>query len=292
MDAEERLAADVGVAVSLHTTNVGAAVVRFARAGSGRPLVLLHGATIGWGQWFPNIAFFAKYFSVYAVDIPGAGGSSTVDFFSANVETSVVDVLARFLQQHGLIDAILVGHSWGAWIALRLAARADLQVSRLLLLAPVGFSSAMPWRYRLLSNKIIVHLLTRTVMRPTVPHMRAFLQSVLARATPVPEALAEVLATRVAAARSRHPFFLIHRMSGFFSVRKEFLFDRTIEQVRCPVLVIVGDKDPLLQNLHTAQVRDVLPQAQVEWLRGVGHVPALEQPDLFHRLGLSFLVAT
>ncbi len=289
MEAEERLVQQLGIPASLHTAAIDGTTVRYVHAGSGPPLVLLHGATVGWGQWFPNIAFFAQTFSVYALDLPGAGGSTSVDFFRADLEQNVVSVIARFLQTEGLGHATIIGHSWGAWIAVQLAGRSDLSLSRILLICPVGFSSAMPWRYRLLSNRHIVHLLTRTVMRPTRKNMHTFLQSVLAAPREIPDALAQLMSEHIAAAPERHPFFLIHRMSDFFSVRKEFLFEKGKNRVACPMLVVTGEKDSLVGQLDEANIRTLFPQANLVCLSNTGHVPALENPAAFHALVSPFL---
>lgn len=289
MDAEKTLARQLGVQASLHTKMIGGKALHYLRAGSGPPLVLLHGATVGWGQWFPNIAFLSRNFSVYALDIPGAGRSEPLDFCTADLERDVVAVLADFLRQEGLIGATLVGHSWGGWLAARLAAQPELRVNRVVLVSPVGFSSEVPWRYRLLANRAIVHLLTRTVMRPTKKNMGHFLQSVLAMPSAVPEALAGTLSESVRAEPMRHPFFLIQRMSNFFSVRKEFVLDPHTTRVPCPTLVMVGTRDRLIGTLDPERVRSIFPDSRVEHLAGVGHVPALEQPAVFHELLSAFL---
>lgn len=289
MEAEEQLVRQLGVPATLQTRVVDGVTIRFLRAGSGEPLVFLHGATIGWGQWFANIAFFAQSFSVYALDMPGAGGSTPIDFLTANMESSVVRVLAHFLQAEGVAHAAIVGHSWGGWVAVQLAMRSDVSVSRLLLISPVGFTAAVPWRYRMLASAPIVHLLARTVMRPVQKNMETFLQGVLASPHDMPPALSRLLSERIQAAPARHPFFLIHRMANFFSVRKEFLFEKNTTTLSCPVLVISGEKDPVIGRLPEASVLRIVPHAQVVQLAGVGHVPSIEQPEQFHEIASTFL---
>jgi 2-hydroxy-6-oxonona-2,4-dienedioate hydrolase len=47
--------------------------IHYHEAGSGRPLLLLHGSgpgTTGWSNFYPNIPVLAESFHVYAIDMP------------------------------------------------------------------------------------------------------------------------------------------------------------------------------------------------------------------------------
>jgi hypothetical protein len=80
--------------------------LRYYEAGSGRPVILLHGSgpgATGWSNFSGNIEALAEHFHVYAVDMPGWGESdaATVDQLD-HVEAAIqfMDALPR-LDRHG-----------------------------------------------------------------------------------------------------------------------------------------------------------------------------------------------
>ena len=95
--------------------------LRYLVAGSGPPLVLLHTLRTQLDLFQRVIPALARRYQVYALDLPGHGHSDipaaeyTADLF--------IDAVAGFLQQLEIEQAVLVGESIGATIALGLAAR-------------------------------------------------------------------------------------------------------------------------------------------------------------------------
>jgi pimeloyl-ACP methyl ester carboxylesterase len=107
--------------------------------GEGAPVLLIHGASSHIGTWRPTIVPMLKdTYLVAAYDRPGMGytaerpaGSDTLAL-QANVAAGVIEQL-------GLKKPIVVAHSWGGAVALRLALdRPDL-VGGLVLIAPVAY---------------------------------------------------------------------------------------------------------------------------------------------------------
>jgi pimeloyl-ACP methyl ester carboxylesterase len=89
------------------------------RAGSGEPLLLLHGFTGTWQLWRPILADLAARFEVLAPTLPGHDGGPTVTLDGP----FTFDVLARWAEQEldriGAQKAHVVGNSMGApsrWI--------------------------------------------------------------------------------------------------------------------------------------------------------------------------------
>ncbi|MCW3038470.1 MAG: hydrolase [Solirubrobacterales bacterium] len=93
------------------------------RAGSGPPLVLLHGFTGSWRAWRPVIDGLAAHHAVFAPTLPGHHGSAPLaDDFPGTVE-AMLDLLEAQLDAEGIDRAHLVGNSLGGWLALELGRR-------------------------------------------------------------------------------------------------------------------------------------------------------------------------
>ena len=99
---------------------VGGERWHWVEAGSGPPIVALHGFPESWYAWNEFIETMAFDFRVLAVDLKGAGLSSTSegDYSVA----AVADELAALLEQIGIDRFDLVGHDWGGMVGARLAA--------------------------------------------------------------------------------------------------------------------------------------------------------------------------
>lgn len=110
-----------------------------ARAGSGPPLVLLHGWPQHWWIWRALIGPLAQRYTVLAVDLRGFGWSQAPpgDYAKA---TFAEDVLA-LLDHEGLDRVRVMGHDWGAYTALLLGLEHAERVERI-----VALDIVPPWR--------------------------------------------------------------------------------------------------------------------------------------------------
>lgn len=126
-----------------HRAAVGEGVVAWREAGSGTPMVLLHGISSGAASWAPQLAGLADTgLRVIAWDAPGYGASSAL----ATRTPSAADyahVLAAWVDALGLPRFTLVGHSLGALMAAAYASAHPERVGRLVLMSPArGYAEA------------------------------------------------------------------------------------------------------------------------------------------------------
>lgn len=126
--------------LTTHTVRAAGKDIFYAEAGTGAPLLMLHGGgpgASGVPNYERNIAALARHFRVIVPDMPGYGGStkglSRTDPFG--------DCAAAML---GLLDALqirracVVGNSLGGACALRMALDASERVAGLVLMGPGG----------------------------------------------------------------------------------------------------------------------------------------------------------
>ncbi|MDI3417677.1 alpha/beta fold hydrolase [Streptomyces luteolus] len=103
------------------------------------PLLLLPGGGDSSASWFANAATLARTHRVLAVDLIGDAGRSTPADDGHRIATvaQLAEWLDALLDGLGVSGTALVGHSYGAWIALHYAL-ASPRVERLTLLDPTG----------------------------------------------------------------------------------------------------------------------------------------------------------
>jgi pimeloyl-ACP methyl ester carboxylesterase len=93
------------------------------RAGSGEPLVLLHGFTGAWHHWRPLLGGLAARFEVIAPTLAGHDGGPPFPDGVAMSFASAADSLEGHLDELGVGTAHVVGNSLGGALALELAKR-------------------------------------------------------------------------------------------------------------------------------------------------------------------------
>jgi len=153
-NGSEELGVMQGAVGELGFLNVDGARVRYLRAGSGRPLLLIHGIVGAAENWRRNIPALAEHATVYALDLVGMGKSERVPGLSAGLEETARRVLAT-MDALRIARADVAAVSHGGAVAMTMAAIAPERVRSLILLAPANpYSTAADWLVRLYSSRL------------------------------------------------------------------------------------------------------------------------------------------
>ncbi|HEY1384897.1 MAG TPA: acetoin dehydrogenase dihydrolipoyllysine-residue acetyltransferase subunit, partial [Dongiaceae bacterium] len=148
--------ADFKVPVSASDDDEQASVYRFAdttsgrlryvqRPGEGDPILFIHGFGGDLNNWLFNIDAVSALGPVYALDLPGHGGS-TKAIASPGLGALVAAVIA-FMDELKISNAHIIGHSLGGAIAGAIAVREPRLVRSLTLISPAGLGREIEARY-------------------------------------------------------------------------------------------------------------------------------------------------
>jgi pimeloyl-ACP methyl ester carboxylesterase len=123
--------------------------MRYFVGGEGPPLILVHGLGGAASNWTELVPLLAKRHRVLVPDLPGHGGSTALPAV-AGLEP-FADRVALVAEREGMLPAVVVGHSLGGMVVLRMALRRPEDVSALVLAAGAGLSIGNVWGRNLLS---------------------------------------------------------------------------------------------------------------------------------------------
>src|SRR5690349_20883321 len=115
--------------------------IHFLEAGSGAPVILLHGLADDASIWSETIPALAASFRVLSIDQLGFGESDKPPI-RYRVQT-LVEFLDGFYKAVGLERATLVGNSLGGWVAAAFALAHPGKVDRLVLVDAAGLASGL-----------------------------------------------------------------------------------------------------------------------------------------------------
>ena len=116
--------------------DAGGIRTRCLHAGSGEPLILLHGMGGHAEAYFKNIVPLASRFHVYAIDMIGHGYTDKPEIRYGIPE--FVDHVRKFLKAIGAKQAHIEGESLGGWVAAWLAIEYPEEVMSLILNTNAG----------------------------------------------------------------------------------------------------------------------------------------------------------
>jgi pimeloyl-ACP methyl ester carboxylesterase len=246
-------------------------------AGSGAPVVLLHGGTGGGANWFRLLGPLAAHFRVLAPDLPGFGLSDPIPVVRP-LGTSAAERLVDWMAQNDVTDALMVGTSFGGLAALRVAQRSS-RVSRLLLLDAAGLGHGIHPAVRVATTLPLTQLLMAPSRRGTAAVLRLLLTSDLSLLSATQQrALIDYLLTTARAAGTKYLARTLEMFAGAGGQR-EVLGSDELAGLRLPVSIVWGERDRLLPLESARLAARALPDARLIVLPGIGHSPNWERPE-------------
>jgi pimeloyl-ACP methyl ester carboxylesterase len=231
-------------------------------------VVFIHGAMHDHSGWTLLARWFAHHgYGVLAVDLPGHGRGAGIPMDS--VEASA-DWLVALLRAAGVGRAALVGHSMGSLIALELAARAPDLASCLAMIGtayPMKVSDALLQTSQDDPNKAIdmvnAFSIAGVASKPSYPGPGMWLHG----------------SNRALMRRTQEARSTINLFHHDFSVCDGYVGGLdAAAKVRCPVTLILGDRDQMTQPKQSASLAQML-RADVRVVPGAGHSVIQEAPD-------------
>jgi pimeloyl-ACP methyl ester carboxylesterase len=290
-NAEKILSEQISVSLTIKKSIIKGLQISYAEIGNGPPLVFVHGVNMGWGQWYPNLAYFATNFKVYAIDLPGAGGSDPIDSSLFDPNKHLVEILEEFIKQKKINKLDIIAHSLGAWVALKMGLRNPDLIKKMVVVSPLGFTKHTPIKHMLIGFRSFAKLLANTVMKPSADNLKKYMRGVMNDSAVIKPEFVDYYTAVVQKSKHNHPFLFINQIAGPISVRKEFVFTESqIKQMNWPMLVISGGLDPIVKlGAQELSKFEMLPKARIEIFTDSGHVPSMEENNRFNLLAEEFL---
>lgn len=241
--------------------------LQIEEGGRGEPLLLMPGFTEGVDDVRGVFTALATRFHVICADLPGSGGSGPIPReYSSDLYERDVRVMADLLDERGIRSARVVGFSDGGEVGLLLAARRPDLVRALVVWGAVGvippslrplldmFADLIdrpPERLKAWRDALVVRYGSEDTARRTLRSWTAALGTLLAQGGDISLSMAGV--------------------------------------IRCPVLVIAGEKDRFAPAAEVRTLASALPQADMHLVPDAGHSVHDDKPEWFATTVLEWL---
>jgi pimeloyl-ACP methyl ester carboxylesterase len=256
-----------GVSWTESTVEAAGTRLHVARAGQGRPVVVLHHET-GTLDRLPFYDALAAHHDVLVPHHPGYSKSQRPDWMRSVRDIAVI--YRGLLADLKVRDAVLVGLGFGGWIAAEMAGMAPADLSRLVLVGAMGIKQPQGYILDLAVTGYVDYA------RAGFHDQKAF--------------------DRVYGAEpsiDQLEMWDICREMSFRIAWKPYMYSQTLPHllgaVRAPALVVWGDDDRVVPRSAADLYVKALPNAKLEIVKAAGHCVDMEQPEALAKLVTAFL---
>jgi pimeloyl-ACP methyl ester carboxylesterase len=257
--------------------------MHYLKAGSGPPVILVHGLLGGSFCWRFNMPELSERYTVYALDLPGQGLSDVQRGTDCGMQMQA-QRLARFLDSNRLSSVDVVASSWGGAVALLMAASCSA-VRSLVLAAPVKPWSTFGRERVRFCGSIMGSLLVRCGLPFSGRFHHIAVERMYGDTAKIRPGTLEgysALIRRRGRARSLINIFR-HWEKDLDAVEK------AIPQVQAPTLLVWGTSDGAVDVRSAEVLKQSLRRCRLQMIPGAGHLPFEESPEVFNRLVLDFI---
>jgi pimeloyl-ACP methyl ester carboxylesterase len=248
--------------------------------GAGPDLVLIHGASGNLRDFtFSLTAKLAPDYRVIAFDRPGLGWTDAIP--DGDSPMAQATLLRHAATQLGVTNPIVLGHSYGGAVAMAWALQAPDDTAALVLVsaATMPWDGSIWWLHNVMGNAVGGHTL--------VPLVTAFAGNKTAedatRGIFAPDSMPDGYLAHIGAELTMRRATL-RANSGQVAGLKPFIIDMSADyaSLTLPVELIHGDADTIVPlSVHAARLVNILPNAVLTILPGVGHMPHhSNEPDV------------
>jgi putative photosynthetic complex assembly protein 2 len=245
------------------------------------PILLIH----GWGStgnYWNDTAFKLSHTArVIVPDLPGTGRSQPVSHGQTMYDQ--VDTLDWLMDELTLSQVQIVSHSMGGAMGLLLAQKAPERVERIVL---TSLSFFMTRRqeiiYKAAMDTFQLSLSFRPPWLANVPFMPQLMASRYFYNVPEDEALL---------AQGLRDYLALDAATAMACARNAT--DSAIPEagaaLQAPALLIACRQDDVMPMDNVMFTVNTIPQCDVHWIDGSGHLPMIEKPDEYMKLLTGFL---
>ena len=225
--------------------------------GQGRPLLFLHGGDY-FAQNTPFLERLARRWKVIVPRHPGFGGTARPAWF--RTVNDIAYLYLDLIDTLKLDDAVVVGASFGGWVALEMAVRSTARISRLVLIDSLG----VKFSGREERDIADIHVLSADeVVRHNFTNPQRFAPDY---ATLGDAELQSIASDREAAV-----------LYGWRPYMHNPALVHWLHRIAVPTLVLWGDGDRVVAPAYGEQLAGAIPGARFRQIADAGHHPQIEQ---------------
>ena len=262
------------------TIDAGGIKTSYLEAGSGEPVLMLHGSgpgVSGTANWQYTIGPLSQRFHVLAPDIVGFGDTERPEDVVYSLRTWTDHVWA-FLDAHGIKKTAIVGNSLGGRIALQMATDSPQRISRMVLMGSPGVGMTPTEGLAALRAYEPSHEAMRHMLRTYFAVNPALITDELVKIR------YEASIANGAWDAYRAMFFDPKHKGSELAITAD-----EVSAIATPTLLVPGREDKVVPLAVSVNMLDLMPNADLHVFSRCGHWTQIERADEFSALVADYL---
>ena len=250
-------------------------------------ILFIHGLGSSSDRWWDIPDALSRYFHpVVAVDLIGFGGSDkpvtvdyTIEYFSEFIR-DFIDCKQVWRDDDENDDdsfkTIIVGHSLGGYIAVKVAIEAQDLIEKLVLIDSSGM---------LKEPTPLLEQYLNAALNPSFENVKNVFEQMLGNPALLNPIVVETFIKRINLPGAKYAF-----KSAFENSTKRYFDSSELKRIEnMPALIICGAADKLIPVAHSKRFNKVLKRSQLQIVKNTGHAPFAEKPTLVFDIMRIFL---
>lgn len=231
-----------------------------------RDVILLHGLFGSLSNWSAVIDTFGLEYNVYAPELP---------LFNRSVRRNSLEQLVfyveKYIKENQIVNPILIGNSLGGHVALLYALKNPNNFEKLVLVGSSGlFENTLSASFVRVKDYDYIKSKVEEVFETKEVITKELIDDVYSTANNPLKALSLIAIARDA--------------------KRQNLKD-VLHKINRPVLLVWGKQDHVTPPEVAEEFYQHLPNSRLEYIDNCGHVPMMEQPQVFNKFLTQFLSA-
>lgn len=234
--------------------------------GNGKPLLLLHGWGCDVNIFKPILPYFQQHFTTYRIDFPGFGKSP--EPLEAWTNDDYVELTKKFISQLNIENPIVLGHSFGGRVAIKMATQ--IPIHKLILTGSAGVKPTRTLSYYI---KIYSYKFLKWVS--TLPLLGIFLKP-----------LRESYVQNMGSSDYKNATNVMRQtLSNVVNTDLQEIMPKILT----PTLLLFGDRDTATPVAYGEIMEKLMPNAGLVVMQNTGHYTFIDQTQWFIKIVDSFL---
>jgi 2-hydroxy-6-oxonona-2,4-dienedioate hydrolase len=266
--------------------------IHINEAGTGEPLILLHGGgpgANGWSNYQNNIRHLSKKYRVILPDVPGYGKSD--EFTDTESVTDLqTESIALLMDALGIEKAAIGGNSMGGLLTLNFACMYNERISHMITMG-TGLPSGLPLTMSPAGPGPGIKTLIQTFRNPTPENFRLLCESMLFDSSYITDSLLNERSESALASQRHLDNFLRLVDSGKLmpNAKQGALMAAKLAHVQTPALIMHGRDDRVMSYEGSLRIVSVLQNSQLFLFNRCGHWIQLEHAEMFNTMIDAFI---
>ena len=252
--------------------------------GAGPDIVLLHGWGLHAEVWSDTAQQLAARCRVTLIDLPGHGRSASIEDYSLS---HVAARIAEVAPPH----AIWMGWSLGGMVAMHIATTLPSRVKALILVASTPqFVRDDDWPHAM--DKSVLESFAQALQENHAQTVQRFLALVASGILPLATLVHPCTSQTRGAAQGQDTLRRLRNaamqyppqpgaLRGGLAILRDAHLRPQLQQVTCPVQIILGARDTLVPCEAGAALQEQMTDARLQIIAAAGHAPFLSHPVEF-----------